>query len=150
MRFCCTFGWLAVTNPHAVPPASPPYLPTPTQDKESWELSDSEKIEHAKAKKEKGNVLYKQGKYLRAAAKYNKVGVGVGVGFRVHSKLLRRARNAARDCLICFGLHHTHVKLIQLQSLQCSALLCLLRAHSKCRSMRGFNYRMFGSHQRVR
>ena len=63
MRFCCTFGWLAVTNPHAVPPASPPYLPTPTQDKESWELSDSEKIEHAKAKKEKGNVLYKQGKY---------------------------------------------------------------------------------------
>ena len=60
------------------------------QDKESWELSDGEKIEHAKAKKEKGNVLYKQGKYLRAANKYNKVGIactdnGLKVGFPVSS-----------------------------------------------------------------
>ncbi|CAI6003243.1 unnamed protein product [Closterium sp. NIES-65] len=42
------------------------------KDKESWELGDEEKVAHAAKKKEEGNVLFKSGKYVRAAKKYSK------------------------------------------------------------------------------
>ncbi|CAI7872926.1 unnamed protein product [Closterium sp. NIES-53] len=42
------------------------------KDKESWELGDEEKVAHAAKKKEEGNVLFKSGKFVRAAKKYSK------------------------------------------------------------------------------
>lgn len=42
------------------------------KDKESWELGDEEKVANAAKKKEQGNVLFKAGKYARAAKKYSK------------------------------------------------------------------------------
>ncbi|GJP31606.1 hypothetical protein CLOM_g14251 [Closterium sp. NIES-68] len=42
------------------------------KDRESWELGDEEKISHAAKKKEEGNLLFKSGKYIRAAKKYSK------------------------------------------------------------------------------
>jgi hypothetical protein len=44
-----------------------------TQDKESWDLNNEEKIEAAGKKKEEGNVLFKLGKYARASKRYEKV-----------------------------------------------------------------------------
>ncbi len=44
-----------------------------TQDKESWDLNNTEKIETAGAKKEEGNALFKLGKYVRASKRYEKV-----------------------------------------------------------------------------
>eukprot|EP00249_Psilotum_nudum_P018292 c26731_g1_i3 orf=565-2328(-) len=43
-----------------------------TKDKESWDMDTPEKLEAAAKKKEDGNVLYKIGKYVRAAKKYEK------------------------------------------------------------------------------
>lgn len=42
------------------------------KEKESWDMNTIEKIEAAGNKKEEGNVLYKAGKYARAAKKYDK------------------------------------------------------------------------------
>ncbi|KAL5232564.1 hypothetical protein ABZP36_031340 [Zizania latifolia] len=42
------------------------------KDKESWDLNNAEKIEAAAAKKEEGNALFKLGKYVRAAKRYEK------------------------------------------------------------------------------
>lgn len=36
-------------------------------------MNNNERIEAARRKKEEGNVLFKSGKYQRAAKKYNKV-----------------------------------------------------------------------------
>ena len=44
-----------------------------TQDKESWDLNNEEKIEAASKKKEEGNALFKLGKYARASKRYEKV-----------------------------------------------------------------------------
>lgn len=44
-----------------------------TQDKESWDLNNEEKIEAAGKKKEEGNALFKLGKYARASKRYEKV-----------------------------------------------------------------------------
>ncbi|KAH7521535.1 hypothetical protein FEM48_Zijuj07G0043900 [Ziziphus jujuba var. spinosa] len=41
-------------------------------EKESWDMNTQEKIEAAGKKKEKGNVLFKAGKYLRALKRYEK------------------------------------------------------------------------------
>lgn len=49
----------------------PSYLGT--QDKESWDLNNEEKIEAAGKKKEEGNALFKLGKYARASKRYEKV-----------------------------------------------------------------------------
>ena len=43
------------------------------QEKGPWEMDVHERIEAAGRKKEEGNVLYKSGKYQRAAKKYDKV-----------------------------------------------------------------------------
>lgn len=43
------------------------------KEKAPWELSNPEKLEAAGKKKEEGNLLYKGGKYQRAAKKYDKV-----------------------------------------------------------------------------
>lgn len=43
------------------------------QDKESWDMNTTEKIEAAGKKKEEGNALFKAGKYLRASKRYEKV-----------------------------------------------------------------------------
>ncbi|XP_031478043.1 peptidyl-prolyl cis-trans isomerase FKBP62-like [Nymphaea colorata] len=42
------------------------------KEKESWDMNTQEKIEAAGQKKEEGNALFKQGKYLRASKKYEK------------------------------------------------------------------------------
>lgn len=42
------------------------------KEKESWEMETPEKIEAAGKKKEDGNALYKTGKYIRAAKRYEK------------------------------------------------------------------------------
>ncbi|CAN6462675.1 unnamed protein product [Victoria cruziana] len=42
------------------------------KEKESWDMNTPEKIEAAGKKKEEGNALFKQGKYLRASKKYEK------------------------------------------------------------------------------
>lgn len=42
------------------------------KEKESWDMDTPEKIEAAGKKKEDGNALYKVGKYMRAAKKYEK------------------------------------------------------------------------------
>ncbi|POO03711.1 Peptidyl-prolyl cis-trans isomerase, FKBP-type [Trema orientale] len=42
------------------------------KEKAPWELSNHEKIKAAEKKKEEGNLLYKSGKYQRAAKKYDK------------------------------------------------------------------------------
>ncbi|XP_015900479.1 peptidyl-prolyl cis-trans isomerase FKBP62 isoform X1 [Ziziphus jujuba] len=42
------------------------------REKVPWELSNHEKIEAAERKKEEGNLLFKSGKYQRAAKKYDK------------------------------------------------------------------------------
>lgn len=44
-----------------------------TQDKESWDLNNEEKVEAAGKKKEEGNALFKLGKYARASKRYEKV-----------------------------------------------------------------------------
>ncbi|XP_006857116.2 peptidyl-prolyl cis-trans isomerase FKBP62 [Amborella trichopoda] len=43
-----------------------------TKEEESWEMDTHERIKAAETKKEEGNVLYKIGKYTRAAKKYDK------------------------------------------------------------------------------
>ncbi len=40
------------------------------QAKESWDLSNEDKVELAKKRKEQGNALFKAGKWERAIAKY--------------------------------------------------------------------------------
>ncbi|GKV10392.1 hypothetical protein SLEP1_g21763 [Rubroshorea leprosula] len=42
------------------------------KEKTPWELNNQEKIEAAGKKKEEGNILFKSGKYQRAAKKYDK------------------------------------------------------------------------------
>ncbi|KAH7289437.1 hypothetical protein KP509_30G001700 [Ceratopteris richardii] len=42
------------------------------KEKESWDMNNAEKIEAAGKKKEEGNTLFKLGKYVRAAKKYDK------------------------------------------------------------------------------
>ncbi|CAK8569432.1 unnamed protein product [Lathyrus sativus] len=42
------------------------------KEKAPWELNNTEKIEVARRKKEEGNLLFKSGKYQRAAKKYDK------------------------------------------------------------------------------
>ncbi|CAI8606220.1 unnamed protein product [Vicia faba] len=42
------------------------------KEKAPWELNNTEKVEVAGRKKEEGNLLYKSGKYQRAAKKYDK------------------------------------------------------------------------------
>ncbi|XP_071710598.1 70 kDa peptidyl-prolyl isomerase-like isoform X3 [Rutidosis leptorrhynchoides] len=42
------------------------------KEKAAWEMDNHEKIEAATKKKEEGNVLFKNGKYRRAAKKYDK------------------------------------------------------------------------------
>nr|XP_023878158.1 70 kDa peptidyl-prolyl isomerase-like [Quercus suber]POE78746.1 peptidyl-prolyl cis-trans isomerase fkbp65 [Quercus suber] len=43
-----------------------------TKEKAPWEMSNNEKIEAARMKKEEGNLLFKTGKYQRARKKYDK------------------------------------------------------------------------------
>lgn len=40
------------------------------QAKETWSMSDEEKVEAARARKEKGNVRFKAGKWAAALEKY--------------------------------------------------------------------------------
>ncbi|KAJ4838881.1 Peptidyl-prolyl cis-trans isomerase fkbp65 [Turnera subulata] len=42
------------------------------KEKESWDMSNEEKVEAAGVKKEEGNVLFKAGKYARASKRYEK------------------------------------------------------------------------------
>eukprot|EP00897_Mesotaenium_endlicherianum_P005560 jgi/Mesen1/5031/ME000025S04430 len=42
------------------------------KDKESWDMSDQEKVDAAAKRKEEGNALFKAGKYVRAVNKYSK------------------------------------------------------------------------------
>ncbi|XP_022727998.1 peptidyl-prolyl cis-trans isomerase FKBP62-like [Durio zibethinus] len=59
-----------------VPPNSTLYyeveLVSFVKEKESWDMSNQEKIEAAGKKKEEGNVLFKAGKYVRASERYEK------------------------------------------------------------------------------
>ncbi|KAL6009521.1 70 kDa peptidyl-prolyl isomerase [Asimina triloba] len=59
-----------------VPPNSTVYyeveLVSFVKDKESWDMSNAEKIEAAGKKKEEGNVLFKAGKYAKASKRYEK------------------------------------------------------------------------------
>ncbi|KAL0432594.1 UNVERIFIED_CONTAM: peptidyl-prolyl isomerase [Sesamum latifolium] len=48
------------------------------REKAPWELSNTERIEAAARKKEEGNQLFKNGKYQRAAKKYDKAADYVG------------------------------------------------------------------------
>ncbi|PKI72460.1 hypothetical protein CRG98_007127 [Punica granatum] len=48
------------------------------KEKAPWEMTDTERIEAAGRKKEEGNVLFKAGKYQRAAKKYDKAADYVG------------------------------------------------------------------------
>ncbi|KVH87567.1 Chromo domain-containing protein [Cynara cardunculus var. scolymus] len=48
------------------------HLVTTCQEKAPWEMANHERIEEAGKKKEEGNVLFKNGKYQRAAKKYDK------------------------------------------------------------------------------
>lgn len=48
----------------------------PLQEKESWDMNVTEKIEAAGKKKEEGNALFKAGKYARASKRYEKVVIG--------------------------------------------------------------------------
>ncbi|XP_028790519.1 peptidyl-prolyl cis-trans isomerase FKBP62 isoform X1 [Neltuma alba] len=59
-----------------VPPNSTVYyeveLVSFVKEKESWDMNTQEKIEGAVKKKEEGNVLFKSGKYAKAAKRYEK------------------------------------------------------------------------------
>lgn len=43
------------------------------KEKAPWEMTSQERLEAAERKKEEGNLLFKDGKYLRAGKKYDKV-----------------------------------------------------------------------------
>lgn len=43
------------------------------KEKAPWEMTSQERIDAAARKKEEGNLLFKDGKYLRAGKKYDKV-----------------------------------------------------------------------------
>ncbi|KAL5668542.1 hypothetical protein ACJX0J_020763, partial [Zea mays] len=44
-----------------------------TQDKESWDVNNEDKIEAAGLKKQEGNALFKLDKYARASKRYEKL-----------------------------------------------------------------------------
>ena len=73
------------------------------QAKESWDLSNEDKVELAKKRKEHGNALFKAGKWARAIAKYKSAADTVGYDV---SRLLSAWRNlqikmsATRRCLV--------------------------------------------------
>lgn len=53
------------------------------QAKESWDLSNEEKVALAQKRKERGNALFKAGKWKRAIAKYKSAAEAVGYDVRL-------------------------------------------------------------------
>ncbi len=56
--------------------------PLPDQAKESWDLSNEEKVELARKRKERGNALFKASKWAQAVKKYKSAAEAVGYDVR--------------------------------------------------------------------
>jgi hypothetical protein len=89
------------------------------QAKESWDLSNEEKVELAKQRKERGNALFKAGKWARAIAKYKSAADTVSydvscLPYAVHAD---QARAASPQRLT--GLASVHAKKILVSICSC-------------------------------
>ena len=86
---CCTKHALALGMQMLWFRASTPaYAPDPrlraVQAKETWSMSDEEKLEAAQRRKEKGNAQFKAGKWAAALEKY-KVGCHSPAAYQLHN-----------------------------------------------------------------
>ena len=78
--------------------------PLPDQARESWDLSNEEKVELARKRKERGNALFKASKWAQAVKKYKSAAEAVGYD-------VRRSPYAIQSCvsepLMCSHALHT-------------------------------------------
>ena len=68
------------------------------QAKDSWEMSDEEKVAAAAAAKDAGNAAFKAGRWARAAKKYKAATDGISYDDKFSEELKHQARGAAPAC----------------------------------------------------
>lgn len=69
------------------------------QAKESWDLSNEDKVELAKKRKEHGNALFKAGKWAHAITKYKSAADTVGYDVSHPHYISKRGDRQATQCL---------------------------------------------------
>ncbi len=76
-------------------PVGPHAAALRAQAKDSWEMSDEEKVAAAAAAKDAGNAAFKAGRWARAAKKYKAATDGISYDDKFSEELKRQARRRA-------------------------------------------------------
>lgn len=74
--------------------------------KESWEMKDTEQVEAANMKKEKGNKAYKEGNTTRAIAMYDKAVTIINYDKNFSEDLKHRCRDLKKSCWLNLAAAH--------------------------------------------